>query len=173
MPNFGDRQTGRTKYGTAAGADIPKPKTPAQLAKELDVIARRIEGGKGKPGDEKLFDSLYSQWGKQKYVPKSGLDPERTGSSAGTFGSIGRDEYADGGGTGGGKYALSYKSLQAHLDERNNYSMSKMGRKIPPPVDMPKLGNNKGGLAKKTKGFKQGGLAGQGHNDMRKGGLFK
>tara|TARA_R100000544_G_C2198783_1_gene45586 strand:+ start:257 stop:694 length:438 start_codon:yes stop_codon:yes gene_type:complete len=34
-------------------------------------------------------------------------------------------------------------------------------------------GNNKGGLAKKTKGFKQGGLAGQGHNDMRKGGLFK
>ena len=33
--------------------------------------------------------------------------------------------------------------------------------------------NNKGGLAKKTKGFKQGGLAGQGHNDMRKGGLFK
>ena len=34
-------------------------------------------------------------------------------------------------------------------------------------------GNNKGGLAKKTKGFKQGGLAGQGHNDMRKSGLFK
>ena len=34
-------------------------------------------------------------------------------------------------------------------------------------------GNNKGGLAKKTKGFKQGGLAGSGHNDMRKGGLFK
>ena len=34
-------------------------------------------------------------------------------------------------------------------------------------------GNNKGGLAKKTKGFKQGGLAGTGHNDMRKGGLFK
>ena len=32
---------------------------------------------------------------------------------------------------------------------------------------------NKGGLAKKTKGFKQGGLAGTGHNDMRKGGLFK
>ena len=32
---------------------------------------------------------------------------------------------------------------------------------------------NKGGLAKKTKGFKHGGLAGQGHNDMRKGGLFK
>tara|TARA_R100000541_G_C1842070_1_gene76112 strand:+ start:49 stop:486 length:438 start_codon:yes stop_codon:yes gene_type:complete len=34
-------------------------------------------------------------------------------------------------------------------------------------------GNNKGGLTKKTKGFKQGGLAGAGHNDMRKGGLFK
>ena len=34
-------------------------------------------------------------------------------------------------------------------------------------------GNNKGGLAKKTKGFKHGGLAGTGHNDMRKGGLFK
>ena len=33
--------------------------------------------------------------------------------------------------------------------------------------------NNKGGLAKKTKGFKHGGLAGSGHNDMRKGGLFK
>ena len=32
---------------------------------------------------------------------------------------------------------------------------------------------NKGGLAKKTKGFKQGGLAGTGHNDMRKSGLFK
>jgi len=32
---------------------------------------------------------------------------------------------------------------------------------------------NKGGLAKKTKSFKQGGLAGTGHNDMRKGGLFK
>ena len=32
---------------------------------------------------------------------------------------------------------------------------------------------NKGGLAKKTKGFKQGGLAGTGHKDMRKGGLFK
>jgi hypothetical protein len=37
---------------------------------------------------------------------------------------------------------------------------------------MPK-GNNKGGLAKKTKGFKHGGLAGASHNDMRKGGLFK
>lgn len=35
------------------------------------------------------------------------------------------------------------------------------------------MGNNKGGLAKKTKGFKHGGLAGTGHNDMRKGGLFK
>ena len=34
-------------------------------------------------------------------------------------------------------------------------------------------GNNKGGLSKKTKGFKHGGLAGTGHNDMRKGGLFK
>jgi len=33
---------------------------------------------------------------------------------------------------------------------------------------------NKGGVVtKKTKGFKQGGLAGTGHNDMRKGGLFK
>ena len=33
---------------------------------------------------------------------------------------------------------------------------------------------NKGGVVtKKTKGFKHGGLAGQGHNDMRKGGLFK
>jgi len=35
------------------------------------------------------------------------------------------------------------------------------------------IGKNKGGLAKKTKGFKHGGLAGSGHNDMRKGGLFK
>ena len=35
------------------------------------------------------------------------------------------------------------------------------------------LNLNKGGLTKKTKGFKHGGLAGQGHNDMRKGGLFK
>ena len=35
------------------------------------------------------------------------------------------------------------------------------------------IGKNRGGLAKKTKGFKQGGLAGTGHNDMRKGGLFK
>jgi len=35
------------------------------------------------------------------------------------------------------------------------------------------MGKNKGGLAKKTKGFKHGGLAGTGHNDMRKGGLFK
>ena len=33
---------------------------------------------------------------------------------------------------------------------------------------------NKGGVVtKKTKGFKHGGLAGAGHNDMRKGGLFK
>jgi len=32
---------------------------------------------------------------------------------------------------------------------------------------------NKGGLVNKTKGFKQGGLAGTGHNDMRKKGLFK
>ena len=29
------------------------------------------------------------------------------------------------------------------------------------------------GAKEKTKGFKHGGLAGQGHNDMRKGGLFK
>jgi len=35
------------------------------------------------------------------------------------------------------------------------------------------IGKNRGGLAKKTKGFKQGGLAGTGHNDMRKKGLFK
>ena len=40
-------------------------------------------------------------------------------------------------------------------------------------LNEPTQGNNKGGLAKKTKGFKQGGLAGTGHNDMRKGGLFR
>ena len=40
-------------------------------------------------------------------------------------------------------------------------------------LNEPAQGNNKGGLAKKTKGFKHGGLAGTGHNDMRKGGLFK
>ena len=40
-------------------------------------------------------------------------------------------------------------------------------------LNEPTQGNNKGGLAKKTKGFKHGGLAGTGHNDMRKGGLFK
>ncbi len=58
------------------------------------------------------------------------------------------------------------------------------GAKLRPPPDLGfgnlakaaaelARGNNKGGLAKKTKGFKQGGLAGTGHNDMRKGGLFK
>ncbi len=40
-------------------------------------------------------------------------------------------------------------------------------------LNEPTQGNNKGGLAKKTKGFKHGGLAGTGHNDMRKGGLFR
>tara|TARA_R100000908_G_C3659625_1_gene87505 strand:+ start:232 stop:627 length:396 start_codon:yes stop_codon:yes gene_type:complete len=40
-------------------------------------------------------------------------------------------------------------------------------------LNEPTQGKNRGGLAKKTKGFKQGGLAGTGHNDMRKGGLFK
>ena len=39
--------------------------------------------------------------------------------------------------------------------------------------DEPITKKNIGALAKKTKGFKQGGLAGTGHNDMRKGGLFK
>ena len=39
--------------------------------------------------------------------------------------------------------------------------------------DEPITNKNIGSLAKKTKGFKQGGLAGTGHNDMRKGGLFK
>ena len=34
-------------------------------------------------------------------------------------------------------------------------------------------GNNKGGLAKKTKSYSRGGLTKAGHNDMRKGGLFK
>ena len=58
------------------------------------------------------------------------------------------------------------------------------GAKLRPPPDLGfgnlakaaaelARGNNKGGLAKKTKGFKHGGLAGTGHNDMRKGGLFK
>ena len=37
----------------------------------------------------------------------------------------------------------------------------------------PFIGNKGGVVNKKTKGFKHGGLAGQGHNDMRKGGLFK
>ena len=79
-----------------------------------------------------------------------------------------------------------YKSLPkaaTPLEEEPNYyfvpsiqGMRKAGDK---PVryqwilNEPTQGNNKGGLAKKTKGFKQGGLAGQGHNDMRKGGLFK
>jgi len=41
-------------------------------------------------------------------------------------------------------------------------------------LNEPTQEKNKGGVVtKKTKGFKQGGLAGQGHNDMRKGGLFK
>jgi len=40
-------------------------------------------------------------------------------------------------------------------------------------LNEPAQGNNKGGLAKKTKGFKHGGLVRTGHNDMRKGGLFK
>ena len=79
-----------------------------------------------------------------------------------------------------------YKSLPkaaTPLEEEPNYyfvpsiqGMRKAGDK---PVryqwilNEPTQGNNKGGLAKKTKGFKQGGLAGTGHNDMRKGGLFK
>jgi len=79
-----------------------------------------------------------------------------------------------------------YKSLPkaaTPLEEEPNYyfvpsiqGMRKAGDK---PVryqwilNEPTQGNNKGGLAKKTKGFKQGGLAGAGHNDMRKGGLFK
>ena len=79
-----------------------------------------------------------------------------------------------------------YKSLPkaaTPLEEEPNYyfvpsiqGMRKAGDK---PVryqwilNEPTQGNNKGGLAKKTKGFKQGGLAGTGHNDMRKSGLFK
>ena len=79
-----------------------------------------------------------------------------------------------------------YKSLPkaaTPLEEEPNYyfvpsiqGMRKAGDK---PVryqwilNEPAQGNNKGGLAKKTKGFKHGGLAGTGHNDMRKGGLFK
>ena len=79
-----------------------------------------------------------------------------------------------------------YKSLPkaaTPLEEEPNYyfvpsiqGMRKAGDK---PVryqwilNEPTQGNNKGGLAKKTKGFKQGGLAGTGHNDMRKGGLFR
>ena len=79
-----------------------------------------------------------------------------------------------------------YKSLPkaaTPLEEEPNYyfvpsiqGMRKAGDK---PVryqwilNEPTQGNNKGGLAKKTKGFKHGGLAGTGHNDMRKGGLFK
>ena len=79
-----------------------------------------------------------------------------------------------------------YKSLPkaaTPLEEEPNYyfvpsiqGMRKAGDK---PVryqwilNEPTQGNNKGGLAKKTKGFKKGGLAGTGHKDMRKGGLFK
>ena len=72
------------------------------------------------------------------------------------------------------------EKIKARDTER---AMSK-GAKLRPPPDLGfknlskaynelAKGNNKGGLAKKTKGFKHGGLAGQGHNDMRKGGLFK
>ncbi len=79
-----------------------------------------------------------------------------------------------------------YKSLPkaaTPLEEEPNYyfvpsiqGMRKAGDK---PVkyqwilNEPTQGKNRGGLAKKTKDFKQGGLAGTGHNDMRKGGLFK
>jgi|TARA_B110000285_G_C14954620_1_gene528531 hypothetical protein len=37
----------------------------------------------------------------------------------------------------------------------------------------PTQNNNKGGLTKKTKGYTRGGLTKSGHNDMRKGGLFR
>jgi len=40
-------------------------------------------------------------------------------------------------------------------------------------AEAPFIGNKGGVVAKKTEGFKHGGLAGTGHNDMRKGGLFR
>ena len=170
MPDLGKNRTGRTKYGTPASATMPKPKTGAQLAKELDVLARRLDADKGKPGDAERFKLLRSQWGKQKYVP--GENSREYFGKTGTYLSKAEAQHADADkqGTPGGVYGLSYKSLQTELDKNNTHSgrASRFGK----PVPMPK-GNNKGGLAKKTKGFKQGGLAGQGHNDMRKGGLFK
>ena len=63
---------------------------------------------------------------------------------------------------------ISKKLIEEYI-EREKPTMGKLRDWLEAPF----VGNKGGVVTKKTKGFKQGGLAGQGHNDMRKGGLFK
>jgi len=63
---------------------------------------------------------------------------------------------------------ISKKLIEEYI-EREKPTMGKLRDWLEAPF----VGNKGGVVTKKTKGFKHGGLAGTGHNDMRKGGLFK
>ena len=60
------------------------------------------------------------------------------------------------------------QKILANMSEEDKKSFDNMGK-----AALELKGNNKGGLAKKTKSYSRGGLTKAGHNDMRKGGLFK
>ena len=60
------------------------------------------------------------------------------------------------------------QKILANMSKEDKKSFDNMGK-----AALELKGNNKGGLAKKTKSYSRGGLTKAGHNDMRKGGLFK
>ena len=137
------------------------------IVKKLMALGSKIDSGEYTAEDKAEFANLRSRWGKQKYVPKD-TNKDKEGylyNDPGTYMSKFNDEGKDIGGQGSPSteniFTFPYDQMQDLLDKNNSV------KKYAPS------NNNKGGLAKKTKGFKHGGLAGQGHNDMRKGGLFK
>ena len=170
MPDLGKNKPGSINFrgNSASSSSIAMPKTNfTSIAKQLETLGSKLSSGNGTTEDKKQFNFLRRKYFKQNYVPKKGQnageDFSRSGTAGGIFKSHQRANNPEGTNLDQYAYDFNWTSLQKAIEENNSVSgrltkKQKFDSRFKPP----------------TKGqFKEGGLVGQGHNDMRKGGLFK
>ena len=170
MPNLGKKKPGNITFGGNSGtpSSMSIPKTSfTSIAKQLETLGSKLSSGNGSTEDKKQFNFLRKKYFKQNYVPKkdqdAGVDFSRSGTAGGIFKSHQRSENPEGTNLDQYAYDFNWTSLQKSI-EKNNSISGDLTRKQ--KFDLMHQPPRKGQ-------FKEGGLVGQGHNDMRKGGLFK
>ena len=169
MPDLGKNKPGSINFrgSSASSSSIAMPKTNfTSIAKQLETLGSKLSSGNGTTEDKKQFNFLRKKYFKQNYVPKkeqnAGEDFSRSGTAGGIFKSHQRADNPEGTNLDQYAYDFNWTSLQKSIEKNNTVSgqltkRQKFDSRFKPP----------------KKDFKHGGLAGTGHNDMRKGGLFK